>query len=71
MPYQSKALDWEKLRRMKADITPEKHEFKDGDYFRGIKTILTNEVAALKTAQALYKACVDANKKWHDPDFGP
>jgi hypothetical protein len=42
----------------------------ESDYYRGVKTILNSEKAALAAAIALYKK-VKNGDYWRDPDFGP
>ena len=46
-----KTTDWEAMRRLKAEVTPDKYTLIAKDYFRGCPTILNSEVAALKVAE--------------------
>ena len=41
---------------------------KESDYFKGCKTILNSEIAALKVVKEIYASCGDV---WTDQDFGP
>lgn len=42
----------------------------DKDYFRGIKTILNSETAALKVVEDIFNN-LPSGSNWDDPDFGP
>ena len=57
------------------NISPQQYQYQDdakySDYFRGCKTILSSEIAALKKAEEIYKNCEQNNTRWFDKDFGP
>jgi len=53
------------------ELQPEQYQLTEADYYRGVKTILNSEKAALAAAIALYDKSGTGKKAWKDPDFGP
>ncbi len=63
---------YEYAQKLKAEneLEPEQYQLTEADYFRGVKSILNSEKAALAAAIALYKNCRNG-EQWKDSDFGP
>jgi hypothetical protein len=67
---QDKGFEYAKKLKADNETKPEDYKLTESDYYRGVKTILNSEKAALAAAIALYKK-VKNGDYWRDPDFGP
>jgi hypothetical protein len=55
---------------IKSDIFKKVHNISAADYFRGVKTILNSENAAIQMCEDLFLS-IPPGEKFKDPDFGP
>lgn len=62
----------EQIRKKDIHDDPYTYKHSKEDYFRGLKTILNSELAAIAMCENLYQKCKEQRQMfWEDPDFGP